>query len=87
MKLKDGFVIQEMAGETVMVATGEASKEFRGIVRNNKTAAYIANLLLQDITREEIIINILKQYEVEREIVEKDVDNIISEFEKAGFLE
>ena len=58
MKLKDGFVIQEMAGETVMVATGEASKEFRGIVRNNKTAAYIANLLLQDTTREEIIINI-----------------------------
>ena len=86
MKLKDGFVIQEMAGETVMVAT-EASKEFRGIVRNNKTAAYIANLLLQDTTREEIIINILKKYEVEREIVEKDVDNIISEFEKAGFLE
>ena len=53
MKLKEGFIIQEMSGESVMIATEDASKEFRGIVRNNKTAAYIASLLLHETTREE----------------------------------
>ena len=87
MKLKEGFIILEMSGESVMIATEDASKEFRGIVRNNKTAAYIASLLLHETTREEIIDNILNRYEVDRDTVEKDVDKIIGEFEKAGFFE
>ena len=77
MKLKEGFIIQEMSGESVMIATEDASREFRGI----------ASLLLHETTREEIIDNILNRYEVDRETVEKDVDKIINEFEKAGFFE
>lgn len=35
MKLKDGFVTHNSDGEQIMVAVGEMSKEFSGLVRSN----------------------------------------------------
>ena len=42
MKIKKGFVIQEVAGQWVAVATGAAAKEFTGIVKLNATAAHVS---------------------------------------------
>lgn len=33
MKIKDGFVLRQVAGQGVVIATGEASKEFSGMVK------------------------------------------------------
>ena len=38
MKLKKGMITEEANGEFVAVATGEASKSFNGLIRNNATA-------------------------------------------------
>lgn len=39
MNIKKGFVIQEVGGQWVAVATGAAAAEFSGIVKLNDTAA------------------------------------------------
>lgn len=39
MKIKKGFVIQQVGGQWVAVATGSAAVEFSGIVKLNDTAA------------------------------------------------
>ncbi len=31
MKIKEGFVLRDIAGDTVVIATGEVSKTFHGI--------------------------------------------------------
>lgn len=41
MNIKKGFVIQEVGGQWVAVATGAAAAEFSGIVKLNDTAAIV----------------------------------------------
>lgn len=41
MRIKDGFVLREVAGQAVVVATGEASEDFHGIVKLNLTGATV----------------------------------------------
>ena len=45
MKLKNGIVTNSIDGESFAIATGEASKSFNGLIKNNPTAAYIFELL------------------------------------------
>lgn len=33
MRIKDGFVLREVAGSYMVVATGEAGKSFHGMIR------------------------------------------------------
>ena len=54
MKIKDGFVLREIAGQTVVIATGEASKTFHGMVKLNGTGRDIWQGLANGLSAEEI---------------------------------
>jgi len=87
MKLKDGFVTHNSDGEQIMVAVGEMSKEFSGLVRSNKTAAFIVECLKEDTTKEKIVDAMLEKYEVSRAVVEKDVDDILGKLRNVGAID
>ncbi len=87
MKLKDGFITYNTGEENLLVATGEAGKSFNGIVRNNETAAFIAELLKNEITEDEIVNKILETYEVDEKTARNDVNKLLNIFRKEGFLE
>lgn len=87
MKLKDGFITYNTGDENLLVATGEAGKSFNGIVRNNETAAFIAELLKNEITEDEIVNKILEEYDVDEKIARKDVKKLLDTFKREGFLE
>ena len=55
MKLKNGIVTNSIDGESFAIATGEASKSFNGLIKNNPTAAYIFELLKTEQTEESIV--------------------------------
>lgn len=84
MKLKEGFVTQEIGGRQVMVAVnGEA---FNGMVRSNETAGYIVSLLKNDTTKEEIVKTMLKEFDASEEQVSKDVDMVIAKLREIGAI-
>ena len=85
MKLKEGFVTHEMGDEQIMVATGSAN--FAGMVRSNPTAAFIVECLKKPTTRGEIIVKMLDQYDVTREIVSADVDKILAKLRSINALD
>lgn len=87
MKIKDGFVLRSVMGSYVVVAVGAASKSFRGMVKLNSTAADIWKCIETGFTRDEICDMLFAKYEVEREKLEDDVDNIIKNLAEQGFLE
>lgn len=87
MKLKDGFVIHNSDGEQIMVAVGEMAKEFSGLVRSNKTAAFIVECLKEDTTKEKIVDAMLEKYEVSRDVVEKDVEDILGKLRNVGAID
>ncbi len=87
MKIKNGFVLREIAGECVVVALGDASKIFNGIIKLNETGKIIWEMLSAEKTKDEIIAAILESYEVDRETVEADFDRFINTLKGANILE
>lgn len=85
MKLKDGFITHETDGEQIMVATGNTS--FTGLVRSNKTAAFIVDCLKTETTKEEIVDKMLEKYDVSRDIIDKDVEQILEKLRSIGALD
>ena len=61
MKLKSGVIINEINGEYVAVAAGEAGKAFNGMIKMNGTAAFIAKTL-QNETDEDGIVSTSTSY-------------------------
>lgn len=41
MKIKDGFMLRKVGGQYVVVAFGEASRSFNGIIRLNETGKFL----------------------------------------------
>ncbi len=91
MKIKQGFIIRKVAGKYVVVATGEASKNFHGMVKLNETAKNIWEGLAAGKTPEEITDNLAKLNDAktpeDHERIAKDVQSMIKEMQDAGFLE
>ena len=87
MKIKNGFVVREIAGECVVVALGEASKIFNGIIKLNDTGRIIWNMLAEGSEKEEVVEAILSEYDVDRKTVEADFDRFVETLEGANILE
>ena len=87
MKIKKGFVIQEVAGQWVAVATGSAARDFSGIVKLNATAAHVWKGLEQGQTREQIIAGMVEAYDIDEQTVGEDVDALLQRLVQAGIAE
>jgi len=87
MKIKSGFIVRELAGEYVVVALGEASKIFNGIIKLNDTGKFIWDGLTIGKEKEAIILDMLKEYDVERAQLEADYDRFVETLKGANILE
>ncbi len=74
MKLRKEYVTHNDGEQQMMVDT---SAKFSDLVRNNKTAAYIVDLLKSEITEEQIVAKMLEKYNVEESVLKKDVRRIL----------
>ena len=87
MKIKEGFVVREIAGQSVVIAVGAASKIFNGIIKLNETGKIIWTKLAEGVGKEETVEAILAEYDVDRATVEKDYDNFVNTLSGAGIIE
>lgn len=86
MKLKNGFVLREVAGQIMVVATGEASKDFHGMIRLNETGKLVWEGIAEGKTADEIAEGMTKIFSVDRERALADVKALIAKMEAAGIL-
>ena len=88
MKLKYNFVTSEVADKIVAVAVGDDLEKFNGFIKMNDTGAYIFNMLKNDVTEEEIVEAMKKDYEdaTEQEIRET-VSGFVGKLKDADVLE
>ena len=87
MKIKDGFVRREVAGNNVVVAVGEASEKFNGMMKLNETGCFLWEKLEGGITRDELVNSLLEAYNVDKDTASVGVDKFIAELEKLGCIE
>ena len=87
MKIKKGFVVREIAGKSVVIALGEASKSFNGIIELNDTARLIWDMLVDGAQTSEITEAIVEHYDADRDTVSADVERFVASLGEAGILE
>ena len=86
MKLKNGFVLREVAGETVVVPV-EADLNFNGMITLNEAAKVLWGALEKETTAEELVDAILAEFDVDRATAQGDVDAFIQKLKGLDFLE
>ena len=87
MKLKSGIIINEINGDYVAVAAGEAGKAFNGMIKMNGTAAFIVKTLQAETDEDGIVAAILAEYEVDEETARQNVRAVIEKFRSAGLID
>lgn len=86
MKVKDGFVLREVAGNYIVVAVGARVKEFNGIINLNETGAVLWREIEKGADEETLVKALLSEYEVEEEVAKEDVRTFIAKMKEAGLL-
>lgn len=87
MKIKKGFVLREVGGETVVVPVGQLSKTFHGMINLNETGAFLWRFYTADHTIEEGVDALCGEYEVEKETATADVEKFAEILTQNGFIE
>ena len=87
MKIKEGFILREVAGSYVAVAVGERSNEFNGMVNLNASGAFLWQPAEKGCGRRDMLQALLDNYEVSEKQAEQDVDKFISIVKENGLVE
>ena len=85
MKLNDQFVTHDTGDFQMMVSVDR--KRFSGLVKSNETAGRIIDLLKQETSRDEIVETMLKEYRVDKGVLEKDVDRVLGTLKAIGAID
>lgn len=72
MKLNGKFILKDIGGTYYAVPLGEASREIKGMIKLNETAAFIWRMLEKDATKEEVVSALISEFGVKKEDAEAD---------------
>ena len=86
MKIKEGFILREVAGNFIVVAVGEAVKTYNGVIKLNETSAFLWNKLVKGATEDELVDALLEEYDVEKEVAVKGVQSFINRLVEAKLV-
>ena len=77
MKIKEGFLLREVAGNTVVVPIGDEAVEFNGVITINETGKFIWELMQDGIEKEELLDKFMKEYNISEEEAKEDIKAFI----------
>lgn len=86
MKVKSGFILRKVGKQYVVAATGEASRNFNGMMRLNDEAAFAFGLLQKGITEEDLVTAMMDKYPADLEETRAGVAYFLSKLREADAL-
>lgn len=86
MKVKSGFILRKVGRQYVVAATGEASKNFKGMIRLNDEAAFAFGLLQGGTTEDALVAALVEKYGGNEAEVRTDVANFLAKLKEADAL-
>ena len=86
MRIKEGYVLKEVAKEFIVVPVGDEAINFNGILTLNKTAKLLFETLLNDVEIKDLVKVLLDKYDIDEEQALKDVKDFIHILESRNIL-
>lgn len=87
MKIKKGFIVRKVGGQSVAVAIGEMSKTFNGMIRLNETGKFLWDALSKGAEEDDLVSKILEEYEIDEATARADVKAFVEKLKGVGALE
>ncbi len=85
MKLKEGFLLRQVAGETVVIPVG-GDLDFNMMITLNDTGRFLWERLNQETTVEALVEALLQAYDVDRERAQSSVEQFVKGLKDNDFL-
>jgi len=85
MKLREGYVTHNVAGETIMVCIRTDTPRY--LAKANETAAEIFAQLKEDVTQAQIVDALEAIYDAPREKLEQDTAAVLAKLREIGAIE
>lgn len=87
MKLSENYILREIAGEYIVVPTGSAAMDFKGLITLNDTGVFLWKLLQEDDqTKESLLDALCEEYEAVREEAKADIEEFLQRIRSEGML-
>ena len=87
MKIKENFVLRQIAGTWVVISLAEATVDFNGLLTLNESGLMLWKLIEKGSTREQLASALTEEYEVSYETALADVDEYLEKLNKVGCIE
>ena len=85
MKIKDGFILRSVAGQTVVLPTGD-ELDLNMMITLNETGTFLWERLQQDTDEAALVSALLAEYDVDEATAAKAVAGFVVKLNDNGFL-
>lgn len=85
MKLKDGFILRQVAGEYVVLPVG-GDLDFNGMITLNETGATLWKRLEQEAEMSDLTAALLAEYDVDEATAAVAAEKFVAKLREHGFL-
>lgn len=85
LKLKDGFILRQIAGETMVIPSG-GELDLNMMITLNETGRFLWERLQNGITEEALVAALLEEYDVDETTAKTQVVKFVEKLNGHGFL-
>lgn len=87
MKLRGEFVMCQIADDTIVLPTGDTLLKFNGMIMLNSVSKLIWHCLEEDTTVEEILQEVLEEFEVTAQEAKEDIQDFLEKLRELHLLD
>ena len=85
LKLKDGFILRQIAGETMVIPSG-SELDLNMMITLNETGRFLWERLQNGTTEDALVAALLEEYDVDEATARKQVVKFVEKLNGNGFL-
>ncbi len=86
-RLKDGFIVRKIGGQTMAVPVGRQTSEIHGMIALTESAELLWNTLKEGADLEKLTEIITDNYEIDKETAVADIEKFLDKLQQQGVLE
>lgn len=87
MKIKDGFILKEVAGSHLVVPLGTRVVDFQAMIKLTETGAFLWSQLNDEKNIDELVFALTSQYDVDEDKARQDIIIFVNKLKDADLLE
>ena len=86
MKIKDGFILREIAGTWIVVPVSKRVVEFNGLITLSESGMFLWKALENGVDEEALVSRLISEYDIDKSTAVIDTKEFIHSLSEKGLL-